>query len=356
MNAADVVAAQADLLYHLAEHAPNSRLGTTPLHQYFSTLATQSMGEEHRREVEAVVGYVTSSIAAARAYRVQENMTEEIQRRAEAITVGPGTVITGDMLPSHPHGIVHLAEPLALQNYRGVEMLTHWITWTTAVSVHPEARPGQRVVIISMLCDLDLAVDGHTRYGWERNSRLARETSDELMRGVSPQNRPVSIEWNDGERLHREMMGRWSPHTVGYLTEHCPLPDHDPSGVEGNRNAASRMLLALWQMLDETLPSGPVEQSDEHVPRTAARRARNEGIVDPAVTSVTLRRQSRPVIFPGTGTPMDSRLWIAPYEAWRWVGSGANRRRVRRMIAGHWSNGDESLPVRQRRVVAELRR
>lgn len=322
-TAAEVVAGQADLLYQMTDHR-SARGGVrkhSPLYDYMLRMGEKNTGDEQTAEFYAYV--LRRTLPVARAYRVQENMTEAIDRRADELD----DEVIEDMLPSALYGIAHLAEPLRFSNVFGHDQAAHWVTWATTF---PESAHG-RLVTVALWNDLDIEPDDQIRATWRE------------VEGGS-------------ERVHREMMGRWSLITVGAIARQTNVAEPTVTDPEYGHLRASRRILALWSLLDETVPGSPVEAADEHLPRTAARRAKRDGVTEPAVTTVVLRRESRPTINPGSGTPMTSRVWIPEYTAWRWIGPRHDRRRVRRRIAGHWSNNDTALPVRERRVVSELRR
>lgn len=325
MNAAEVIEAQADLHWRLVEHrTPATREGdAAPLMQYLFHLAQRGTGDAELAEfltVRAVKG-----VGRARAYRVQENMTEAIERRAREFD--PDMKVSRDDMPPRPDGIVRLEEPLRFVNHGGLDQAAHWITW----SGFEEADTALRGAVITLWNDVLTEPDQQIRATWAETQVAS----------------PLDIRGGEG---HRTLFGRWAPVTIGYIVEGATIEAP---------HYATRLLLALWALLGETVPASGgdrVEATEDHLSRTVRRRAARDGIEAPAVTTVVLRRESRPTINPGTGTPWDSRVWIEGYEAWRWVGPRHDRRRVRRWIPGHWSVNNEELPVRQRKIVSELRR
>lgn len=262
---------------------------------------------------------IACGLTLGRAYRVQENMSVPIAERADAMA---GTLrIFDDIKPPSASGFVWFDEPIPHEVHGRIERDDPGfsaITWTCAVDDRDDPR--QLVYVVTLWADL------YHRSWWDAPPKRFTLTTRFCPVAV------VSV--RAGTRIGR-------PVIVGTDTR-TPV----------------RLVAALWQMLTETLPTRDgerVEHADEDVDRRAQRRARRSGI-DAAVTTVVLRRESRPTRHPGSGTPWDSKVWIDEREAWRWIGSGDTRRKVRRNVRGHWSVNNDELPVRDRRIVSELRR
>ena len=303
---------------------------------------------------------VAVGLSRGRAYRVQENMTPALIERADTLPVR--TRIFDDIRPPRPCGFAWLEEPLPFQVDANPDHARHGIvpalsavSWAAIVDDSGRTGPG-RPLQPSDARDLLYVVclwDDMSRFGgW----RTVRHGYDSAVPGMAIAPVTVGV-WGVGHILG-------TPRMRNRLDE-VLADDIDDSAaariMRSSLRAPIRTVAALWQMLGETVegPAGhDVERSGEDVDRRTARRARNTGVESSEVTTVVLRRQARPVINPGSGSPMTSRIKIDEYEAWRWVGSEkrGDRRRVRRMISAHWSNGDESLPVRERKIVSELRR
>lgn len=334
MDAVEVIDAQADLLFRLTQHDAHGHQdrhgGEPPLMGYLVRLAQREIRDNQLGQ--ALARAYRDTVGRARAYRVQENMTDVIAARARDLPAD--AVVVDGRRPPRPFGLVRLDEPLRLRNVQGEGQAAYWVGWASFTI--PGGAQGWALTLWNDVLD---GPDETTRNLW----RDAEAKDPNAYREVSVA---------DG---HREMFGRWAPITIDYVMEGAPL-----RGGPGDDADALRTIVALWELLGETAPAPAdldrVEQADEHLPRTTRRRALREGIDEPAVTTVVLRRQSRPVQHPGTGVPHDSRVWIEPYEAWRWVGPRHDRRRVRRKIAGHWSCNNDALPVRERKIVSELRR
>lgn len=291
-------------------------------------------GSQNARTVSPAVAY---GLSVGRTYRVQENMTAPIVERADALPAG--TVFglgDGEIQPPRPDGFAWFEE---LVPYRPV------------APGHDVTEPGIGVITWSSIA----------------NANLLGEPVELLWLVVVWDDIGRSAWWKSGEDRgdgYGPLTGsgsRFVPVTAtvmrpGETLNGTPIPPRK-LGDKPIRNP-SHVVAALWQMLGETVPSGDrAEQESETIDRRTQRRARRAGMSERSeVTTVVLRQERRPVQNPGSGQPRTERVWVEPYDAWRWVGSGDNRRRVRRRVAGHWSVNNEELPIRQRRVVSELRR
>lgn len=359
MNAVELIECQADLTYRLTQSLgarAASVEGEAPLYDYLAGVATKELNGD-QVQGPALAALLATTVGWARAYRVQENMTPVILERGKTMQ-STDRIGEGSLRPPRPYGLVRLEEPLIFDEVRGRKQVIYWISWAS----------------MAMAGELGLYLPTHGRDAWA----IAvwgdvEDGPDEVIRSIwdHPANKGASPA--HAERRHRELFGRWAPVSVGYLVGGSPVGDEwitDPERMRKVRDRISkegwvfdgaihnpmRWLVALWELLGETMPAADVEHASEYVPRSTVKRARNGGIVEPAVTTVVLRRQSRPTVNPGSGSPMTSRIWIEGYNAWRWVGPRNDRRKVRRKVTGHWSNLDESLPTRERKIVSELRR
>lgn len=312
-----------------------------PLADYLLSLARKEMGRDDAA-VQACAA-LTVGLSKSRVYRVQENMTDLVIERAAQLDE---SLRMGDYPPPRPNGFVYFEDPLEFNEIRGRQQVAYYVTWTY-IEAYNESRPDQlhQGWIVSLWGD-------------------AFQRTDEVLREIWAQNGP------DAQRFHAERFGRWAPITIGWvsrssrvgpflLDKHHVQPQ--ARDLVGDRAVANplRWIAALWQLLSETVPGIERETVEEHVPRSLRKTARNRGF-DPdelGVTTVVLRRLRKPTQHPGTGRPQESRLWIeGGYTRTYWVGPKGHQRKVVRVIGGHWSNKDENLPVRNRRVVSELRR
>ena len=286
-------------------------------------------------------GIVGHGVAQARAYRIQENMTDAVLRRADALPDDTRFGLDEDQIrPPRPAGFAYFCEPVphrARPGGRPDDPGIGLITWTAMVDMDEIADEPRELAWVVVVWD-DVM---RTRILGEVGRNIGREVPRNKQRFV-----PVTA----------------FAITPGHLTGGPLLPIKQFG--EAQMRSPIHTVAALWQLLGETIPavSGDhverVEQAAEEADRRSRRTARAAGVDEPEVTTVVLRRERRPVQNPGTGRKPEYRVEVDAYEAWRWVGSErlGTRKRVRRTIRKHWSCNDESLPVRERVVVSELRR
>jgi hypothetical protein len=370
VTAADVVAAQAMMLDHLRtpDSARNSQPGNAKpmtitlddgeaFDVPFSKLGdmidviVQRGGDDldsdkplGRATAAPIVAY---GVAFARPYRVLENMTGPLARRADTLPDELTLLGQGEhsVCPPRPHGFAVLE--------RGMPFLAE---------ADPDApaygEPGISLVTWTMVGN-GVEVD-HMRPDLPADAAWIVVVWDDIRRWrtLNPEER--------GQGYHTVVDGfPFVPVQVQVLNVGDDLAATAPAGHPfmsqyGPYRHPLRVVFALWQMLGETVPGVEVDRSDEPAGRRAFRAARRAGLNRPQaeVTTVVLRAERRPTVNPGSGRPHTSRVEIEGYWAWRWIGSEAagTRMRVRRFVRKHWSCNDESLPVRKNKIVSELRR
>ena len=277
---------------------------------------------------------VGQRLRGARTYRVAAAMTPAITLRAG--TLHPDTVVARSAPPPRPSGFVVFEQPLRLREIRGRDQLTHALAWVEITGL--DARAPTWYVL----------------------------PMGDLSRDVDAVMAPTVAE-HGGLDTWTRARGTWAPctpmafgprHTVGptrtLLTDDYRGRQAAEPGPPLQMSADNpvRHVAALWALLSETRPPAGVAQDPEHLDRATARRARREG-VDPEVTTVLLR----PVVGrpgAGTGKPLDHRVWVeGGFTRTYWTGPGRTVP-VKRRIGGYWM-GDETLPVRNRTVVNDLR-
>lgn len=285
-----------------------------------------------------------NGLAIARAYRVQENMTPAVLARADALPADARFGLSEDEItPPRACGFAYFCEPVPhllhpKQTGPTPDPSIGLVTWTAVVDMDDDGEPRELAWLVIVWDDM------------YRNPPPA-----DYGRGHQ---RRAMLDRADGDHC------RFAP-----VTAFAVMPGHLLGGPvlpvrrlgEAQMRSPLHTVGALWQLLGETLPADGdhVEQEREETDKRTRRRARMAGMTEPSeVTTVVLRRVSRPVQNPGTGRPWDTRIWIEPYRAKRWVGSErrGDRRLVVRTIPGHWSVNNESLPERKRKIVSDLRR
>lgn len=282
---------------------------------------------------------VANGLITARAYRVQENMTSAVLARADAL---PGDTRYGldedQIRPPRPAGFAYFCQPLphlVRPTRTGIypDPSIGLVTWTAVVDIDDDGEPRE-------LAWLSVVWDDVWRNPPEGRNGRGYHGADTLRCQFVP---VTAFAVRPGDLLGGAVL---PVRQLGEAQMRSPL----------------HTVGALWQLLGETVPAASgdrVEQAREDTDRADRRRARRAGMADaPEVTTVVLRREHRPVQNPGTGRKPETRVEIDEYEAWRWIGSEkrGDRMRVRRKIRKHWSSRDESLPVRTRTVVSDLRR
>ena len=165
------------------------------------------------------------------------------------------------------------------------------------------------------------------------------------------------------DAVGRRLMGRWNGIGTYWVPRGLRIgpPILQPSQEDVERVARDgdrayparnvvRAYVALWGLLDETISTHTSGHLDRPVMRLAARRK-----LPTEVTVITLRREAHPVQHPGTGRPLEERIWVEGFRRRYWCGSGADRHQEWRNINGHW-RGPEDAPVSNRPKVNRLSR
>jgi hypothetical protein len=271
-------------------------------------------------------------------------MTVEMLERSRDL---PDDLPVGTYPPPRPNGFLYFEDPLVFDEIGGHQQIVYYLTWT---------RVESEMIATSMT--------GRTA-GWLITFwGDSYQNPDEVLLNIWKQE-------GSSAAMHDRYFGRWAPVTIGWVSERSPVgtiavshdrlpPEKRARAIGGAVANPIRWVVALWQLLTETVPGTEREVTEEYLPKSIRKTARNRGF-DPdelGVTTVVLRRQRKPTQHPGTGRKPTYRVEIEEYEAWRWVGprDSPTRQKVRRKISKHMSSNDKSLPVRQRRVVNELRR
>lgn len=328
----DVLDLQGDLAELLEE--PTSSLST------YLDLVAHNQGVI--AEGKQIAGLVCEHLITGRAFRVAANMTEELMRRASDIDTLPTTDRFGfEMRPPRHRGFVVFEAPIRYIEARSRGQIIHVVEWGLTSS-----KDGTRGYLITAWGDIKREIDEVLR-------DHGADLDDRWREWWTPAN-------------HENKFGRWAPVLTGFLAfgEEVGVPmirmteeyaqmirdmDQTPNY---DIPVPHRWWGALWQLLNETVE---VEHRTEPTTPSTPRSARGRG-VRPEVTVVTLRRPSCPTLHPGTGTKRTTRTWVeGGYEQTFWTGKG-RQTPVRRTIAGHWSVGDDNLPIKNRPKVYDLRR
>lgn len=325
-----------DLQVDLAERIEDPQY---PLAAYLNVVANNmQLGTPVGREVK-ISNLVFDHVLSGRAFRVAANMTPEVQLRAEDETKLPQG---GPIDPPLRHrGFAWFEEPIRFREIRNRMQVVFAITWGFTMN-----DDGRRGWLISLWGDVSREVD--------------EVLTDRVGRGMR--------EWHKGWSVgqHIRQYGGWAPVAIAFIPRdrgwgpsHLVIPEAQKAEIIADRSTPNpdpvsciRYVGALWQLLSETVDV--VGHESATATMVSTRKRRTPVVKD--VTTVTLRRPSRPTLRPGTGKRHEYRSWVeGGYTITYWVGPG-RKIPVKRTIGGHWSDLDESLPIRNRPKVYELKR
>lgn len=315
----DALTQHLDLIETLGE-------GDTLLGRYLDNVA---QADHAVRRGGRVAPAVARNLTDARAYLITEPMLPLIDHRATEMS--EVTQIGDDIPPPRPRGFAVLEAPFRYTEVRGHPELVHALCWGPAADQ-----------------------DGHTGWLIQTLNDMAREPDyfaiSSMKEADNPQFRYLFGRWHG-------ISAYWFPRRarVGAATI-CPTED-DIARISAEGEVAqsmrnmNRVILALWELLNETIPGAThtVERGDRALSRRLARRK-----LATEVTVITLRRETQPVQHSGTGTSPDHRTWVEGFPRRYWVGSGADRHQEWRNVRGHWWPSDEALPILDRPKVNRL--
>lgn len=312
----DVLAQYLDLIEMLGDGT------STPLARYLDRVAEMDQVVAERGSIAPTLA---RNLRNARPYWVTEHMTPPIELRAadmsEITQVGDP-----DHIPPHRCGFAVFEDPIRYNELRGRETITHALVWGPSADQHGE--PG---TLVQTFNDLYREPD-------EISSLLASESRSVIGRWHG-----ISAYWlPNGMRI--------GPSQIAPTEEDLRRVAEDGgTGAFLTRNMG-RVFLALWGMLSETLSV----HTTEGAPRSLARRL-SRARLSTEITVITLRRAAPPVVNPGSGTPLDHRVWVDDFRRRQWVGTGAEKRQEWRNVRGHW-RGPENAPIVDRPKVNRLAR
>lgn len=313
MRPLDVLAQHLDLVETLGDGR------TTRLAEYLDKVAEL---DHVVKPGGRVAPMIARNVREARPYWIAAHMTAPIDLRA--VDMPDLTRLDDETAPPRKWGFAVFEEPIRFAELRGREIIVHIITWGPAAG--PDNHPGYLVQTFNDL----------------------RREPDEIAALMNPQTRGFLGRWHGISTYWMPNGLRIGPNTIEPTEEDRRRVAADGASAFITRNTG-RIILALWQMLGETLS----DHSIERAPRAQARRmARAE--LPTEVTVITLRRKTPPVQNPGTGWSPGHRTWVDDYRKRVWVGSGADRRQEWRTITGHWWPKDPGLPIRDKPKVNRL--
>lgn len=313
MRPRDVLAQHLDLIETLGDGVH------TPLGRYLNRVAVLDKMVT-KGEVAPVIA---RGLRQARAYQIAEPMTPVINARAAAMH--DLTKVGEDCSPPRPAGFVVFEAPIEYTELRGRLQILHALCWGQAAD--PQGTPGY---VVSTFNDLARKPD-----------EIAAKTPDA-----------------------RDHIGRWHGISTYWMPRGLRI---GPEWIEPDAKAMARVaadgdsayavrsmmraMLALWDLLDETLSTHTTGHVDRAAHRLAARRK-----LPSEVTVITLRREAQPVLRPGTGTSPSYRQWIEGVHRRYWVGSGPDRHQEWRNTRGFWWPNNPDLPIKDKPKVNRLSR
>lgn len=162
-------------------------------------------------------------------------------------------------------------------------------------------------------------------------------------------------------------LGGWIPNSVQFMDHSAQVgparitPEADPGFrydtikdgwrilAEGTLNN-TRTVCQLWRLMGQTLSSHRAERPSRQQRRWMARHAK----FVPEVQVVTLRRETRQTLHPGSGQPLAYRVPVEGH--WRNQAYGPGRTLRRRIWINDFERGPEGAPYRVTKKVRNLAR
>lgn len=255
-----------------------------------------SFAEDQYRDVRAsksIADTVFRHVQHGRAYHVAPNMVDMIVNRAEHPEHFSGIEPIGSFTQPFNIGFCVLGEPLKTVEVRGRQQKTVAFSWGPADARYLDS--GKTTV-----------TPGVFLTEWS-NAYLAPDEVHAWAMSQDP-------EYIDAIRL----VGGWAPIVMDFIPLDAkigppridvPYEKRQLAVIEGwewNRDGTSnyaRLLAALWELMSETLSTAHTERLDRATFRFAKRAK-----IDTDVTVITLRREARETMHPGSGTPLQYRV------------------------------------------------
>jgi hypothetical protein len=314
-------------------------------HQYDDERATASIAETVGRHLQV-----------ARTYMVEPKMIDVTTRRAEDPEHFVGTEQFGQFEAPFALGFCAFGTPLDTIEVRGRIQKVVALTWGPAqarfLDSSAEPRAGRFVVLWT---NVYLAPDQVHEEGLAGNHPGGVRPLDE---GAGPD--------DYSPREYAEFMqrvGGWAPSLMDFIPHDArigpprievPMEKRQLAVIrgaswarEGTTNYA-RVCSALWELMGETLSTASTPRLDRATQRWAARRAK----ISTDITVLTLRREARPVLHPGSGKPLEYRVPVHGHPRTYHRGTPDE---FTIHISDHW-RGPKDAPIRANRKVTRLAR
>jgi hypothetical protein len=263
---------------------------------------------------------VAQHLAHSRTYLISAPMTEKINNRAT--TMPESMIVDENHAPPQPFGFVVLEEPIVYTDLRGKMQIVHTLSWGSSLN-----QKGQSGWLAMSFNDI-----------WRQPDDISqRFAHDEVLRQKLGRWHGISAYW----LLRGKQIG---PELLHPTADEQAYVAKDGDNAYPVRNPI-RTLVALWDLLAETVSVHTTEHCDRAITRRAARKN-----LPTDITVITLRRQSQAVKNPGSGTPLDKRIWVAGHRRRYWCGSGPDRHQEWRNISGHWKGPEEASVTNRPKV------
>jgi hypothetical protein len=336
-----------DLQGNLAEYLePQEDDRPSDLGRYLDALASAEMGgagvgAAGQQADVTVSRLIFEHTLTSRAIRIGANMNPEILLRAGDVGLLGRTARFGeDVAPVRHRGFAVFEETLWVPEIRSRRQAVHAISWGFLQFASTDGGYGRGWLVTfwgDVTRDIDEVVDKNVmkEYG-----------VDSYVRSFGRWSPITCFPIAKGSMVGGEY-SHLSPERLADIERLGQTPDFETFRPE-------RLTAAVWQLMGETIEV--TESTTVAQVPTTRKIGRGRDTVRPEVTVCTLRRPSRPTINPGSGKKRETRSWVdGGYEQTFWTGPGRSIP-VKRVIGGHWSVNDETLPIKNRPRVDDLRR
>lgn len=358
------------------------RLGDPGMQRYLNALARSSHLEDGQYGIDfgGFGNVIAHQVLRSATFHVDASVTPEILRTAESYR--DGDTIATVARPLRPRGVMVLDEPIRFQEPRSREQSAHIVNWqpltekirmpigftpdspsmpvdypfgdpSTFIAVEPGEPDYEPPLgyLVTLWNDTNREVDEVTlelfetlaREGAHEGRRHAVQDAQRVTGGFFPiQTYAVEANQRCGPMWHAIEPGKLATiKREGYI----PNPKGSMS--------VGRLILAIWDLMSQTVPAAELDDTVRHVARTTRKRAQREGLSG-EVSVIVLRREKRPVLNPGSGSKLDHQVPVAGH--YRNQACGKGRKERKRIWVAEHKRGPEGTPVINKPKVYDLRR
>lgn len=311
---------------------------------------------DDERATASIAETVARHLQVARTYLVEPKMIDVTTRRAEDPGHFTGVEQFGRFEAPFALGFCAFGKPLETIEIRGRVQKVVALTWGPAqarfLDSSAEPKAGRFVVLWT---NVHMAPDQVHEDGLSgRHPGGARPLdADEELEDYDPKEYAEAI----------QVVGGWAPTLMDFIPHDArigpprievPVEKRQLAVIRGSSWARegttnyARVCAALWELMGETLSTASTPSLDRATQRWAARRAK----ISTDITVLTLRREARPVLRPGSGKPLEHRV---PVNGHRRTYHRGSPDEFTIYIRDHW-RGPKDAPIRANRKVARLAR